>query len=101
MKRAKPTTSNRQKTIASKRFFVLVFLLVCQSVILKATVWHVKPAATGNASGDSWANSSGSLQAMMDGATAGDTIWVAAGVYTNLPKARMAAQLAIETKVSI
>jgi hypothetical protein len=60
---------------------ILIFLFLSQSFLTMAKVWHVKPIASGNASGSTWANASSSLQDMIDFASAGDSIWVAAGVY--------------------
>ncbi len=69
----------KRKSVLSKT--ILLFLFLSQSFLTMATVWHVKPIASGDASGSTWANASSSLQAMMDAAAAGDTIWVATGTY--------------------
>lgn len=42
---------------------------------------YVKPVASGNGSGTSWANASSNLQAMINASLNGDVIWVAAGTY--------------------
>ncbi len=42
---------------------------------------YVKPLATGNGSGSSWANASADLQAMMDLSEPMDQVWVARGTY--------------------
>jgi hypothetical protein len=44
-------------------------------------IHFVIPGGAGNQSGNSWANASSSLQNMMDIATTGQQIWVAAGTY--------------------
>jgi len=44
-------------------------------------VRYVKPAASGNGSGLSWADASDNLQAMIDSSSAGGEVWVAAGTY--------------------
>lgn len=41
----------------------------------------VKPVASGTADGSSWANASGNLKAVIDGAAPNTQIWVAAGTY--------------------
>jgi hypothetical protein len=46
-----------------------------------ATVHYVKTTNSGLANGNSWANASNDLQATINGANAGDSIWVAAGTY--------------------
>jgi len=47
---------------------------ICQAIR------YVKPTATGTGDGTSWANASGDLQEMLDGACA-EQVWVAAGTY--------------------
>jgi predicted outer membrane repeat protein len=69
----------KRKSVFNKT--ILLFLFLSQSFLTMATVWHVKPIASGDGLGSSWANASDSLQVMMDDASAGDTIWVAAGTY--------------------
>lgn len=72
------------KNVKAKSVFIktiLIFLFLSQSFLAVATVWHVKPIASGDETGSSWENASDSLQVMMDDASAGDTIWVAAGTY--------------------
>lgn len=66
-------------------FYTLLFLLVFQ-VQSYATLYYVKPTATGAGDGTSWANASANLQSIIDGASTGDQIWVAAGSYTPLAR---------------
>jgi len=56
-------------------------LFVLLSFKANATVFFVKPTATGTGDGSSWTNASGNLQVMIDAASANDEIWVAAGTY--------------------
>jgi hypothetical protein len=69
----------KAKYVLSKT--ILIFLFLSQSFLAMATVRYVKPIASGDETGSSWENASDSLQVMMDDASAGDTIWVAAGTY--------------------
>jgi hypothetical protein len=45
-----------------------------------ATVYHVKPSATGSGDGSNWDNAT-SLQGALGSASAGDEIWVSTGTY--------------------
>ncbi|AQG78464.1 right-handed parallel beta-helix repeat-containing protein [Spirosoma montaniterrae] len=45
------------------------------------TIRYVKPVATGTGTGDSWANASSDLQAMITASAANQQVWVAAGTY--------------------
>ena len=45
------------------------------------TIRYVKPTAAGTGSGNSWANASADLQAMINASAAGDQVWVMNGVY--------------------
>lgn len=45
------------------------------------TTRYVKPVAAGTGSGNSWANASADLQAMINASAANDQVWVAAGTY--------------------
>lgn len=64
--------------------FVFLHVLVAVSFASNAITRYVKPAATGSGNGSSWANASADLQAMINASSAGDQVWVAAGMY--LPK---------------
>jgi hypothetical protein len=45
------------------------------------TIHHVDASATGLANGSTWTNAHTDLQTAIAGATAGDEIWVADGMY--------------------
>lgn len=57
----------------------LLLLIVTSASVFGQSTFYVKAGATG--SGESWANASADLQAMINNAQAGDAIWVAAGTY--------------------
>ncbi|MCP9767172.1 hypothetical protein EGI22_04570 [Lacihabitans sp. LS3-19] len=59
--------------------FILFLYFISLPISSFATVHYVLPGATGN--GTSWVAASGSLQAMINLAAIGDTIWVKAGTY--------------------
>ncbi|MDR2036977.1 MAG: right-handed parallel beta-helix repeat-containing protein [Bacteroidales bacterium] len=62
-------------------FYALVFFLSFINITtVSSTVRYVKAGATGN--GSSWTNASGDLQAMINGSTDGDQIWITSGTYT-------------------
>lgn len=61
-----------------KKVIVLIFCLLSVQMNAK-TVYYVKSGATG--SGSSWSDASGSIQDMIDRASVGDEVWVAAGTY--------------------
>lgn len=58
-----------------------IFLLSCIMLAVSATTRYVTETPAGLANGSSWANASGSLQAMIDSSQYGDTVWVKAGTY--------------------
>lgn len=59
---------------------LLISLLLAAAWGMQAkTIYYVKQGATGT--GTSWTNASGNIQAMINGATFGDEIWVAQGTY--------------------
>lgn len=55
-------------------------LLVCLCIPAFAEK-YVKTAASGSGDGSSWANASSDLQAMINAAAVGESVWVAAGTY--------------------
>jgi predicted outer membrane repeat protein len=60
---------------------IALVIICCNTTTLFATIRYVKPAATGTATGNSWANASADLQLMINSSVAGDEVWVAAGTY--------------------
>lgn len=58
-----------------------ILLLSFTILLLSATTRYVTETSAGLADGSSWANASGSLQAMIDSSQYGDTVWVKAGTY--------------------
>ncbi len=62
----------------------LLFSLILMSLAALpalAQTRYVKPTAAGTGDGSSWANASADLQAMIDAASSGSQVWVAAGTY--------------------
>ncbi|QQS29974.1 MAG: hypothetical protein IPM47_03205 [Sphingobacteriales bacterium] len=59
----------------------LAVILCTTFVDAAAAIRYVKPTATGTGTGNSWANASGDLQAMIDASAVGDEVWVATGTY--------------------
>jgi gliding motility-associated-like protein len=66
-------------SMTNKLKLIVFFMLIAMQV--SAATYYVKPTASGSGTGISWANASADLQAIINGATAGDEIWVAAGTY--------------------
>ncbi len=62
-------------------FISVAISLLSFTMQADAAIYYVKPAASGSGNGTSWENASGDLQAIINLASAGDEIWVAAGVY--------------------
>lgn len=62
-----------------KKILFFSVLLSTMLNIQAKTIYYVKQGATGT--GTSWTNASGNIQAMINGATSGDEIWVAQGTY--------------------
>jgi len=63
------------------RKYSIVFFILLAGGVVRAGTWYVKPAPSGTGSGNSWANASASLAAIITGAASGDQVWVAAGTY--------------------
>jgi hypothetical protein len=57
------------------------WLLFCTLALHAQTKRYVMPAASGSGNGSSWANASADLQLMIDISAAGDSIFVASGIY--------------------
>lgn len=72
-------------TLVNGDLISCTMLLGCNSLVSNSikiyTIRYVKPTASGTGDGSSWANASASPQLMINAATAGDEIWVAAGTY--------------------
>ena len=66
--------------IKKRNLLVILFSLIAVS-FLSAKSYYVKPVSSGQGSGISWAHASNNLQDMINNASAGDTICVAAGTY--------------------
>ncbi len=60
---------------------VLFCFYAFSTQIASAGILHVRPDATGDASGSDWENASTSISAALEVASYGDEIWVAAGTY--------------------
>ncbi len=66
--------------ISKKLFKAVVFLLLlCSFQHVFSERYYVIPSGSG--AGNSWSNAMGDLQAAIDGATAGDEVWVKTGTY--------------------
>ncbi|MDR1201240.1 MAG: hypothetical protein LBL58_06370, partial [Tannerellaceae bacterium] len=64
----------------SLNFCMLVaFVAFSHVAIVFSTVRYVRVGATGN--GSSWTGASGDLQAVINGSSEGDEVWIAAGTY--------------------
>ncbi|GAA4469430.1 hypothetical protein GCM10023189_56440 [Nibrella saemangeumensis] len=61
-------------------FYLSFWLMLCSvGVSVAQTTRYVRAGGTGD--GSSWSQASGDLQAMINASSAGDQVWVAAGVY--------------------
>lgn len=65
--------------------FTLCFALFSYQAMAQ-TKRYVKPVATGEGDGSSWANASGNLQDMINASALNDEVWVAAGTYVPTEK---------------
>lgn len=63
----------------ARKYIVLITLLLIGGTA-NAADWYVTTTGTGD--GSSWANATNSIQAMLDGASSNDTVWVGAGTYS-------------------
>lgn len=63
-----------------KKISTAVFGL-CSLLAAAQTVWHVRPAASGAATGLTWADAFGDLHQALAAAQPGDAVWVAEGEY--------------------
>ncbi|MEI7979361.1 MAG: PKD-like domain-containing protein, partial [Bacteroidota bacterium] len=72
--------TNLQK---SKSFMRVASILLLFFTVLfaDATTYYIKSTSTGSGDGSSWANASQDLQGIINAASSGDEIWVAAGTY--------------------
>lgn len=66
-----------------------------------AEIRYVKPVSSGNGSGTSWNNASADLQSIINAASAGDQIWVAAGTYKPTPFFDRNAAFSLKNEVAI
>ena len=64
-------------------------------------ILYVDRSATGSNQGTSWANAFTNLQSALDGASAGDQIWVAQGVYTPTNTIGRTATFSLKAGVSL
>lgn len=64
-----------------KSCYVILLLLLCNSLTSYATTLYVDSSATGMNDGSSWGNAYLQLQDAIDAAQINDTIWVAQGTY--------------------
>jgi len=66
-----------------------------------ATIVYVDASASGSDDGTSWTNAFANLQEALGVATAGDQVWVAAGVYKTTPTSNRSIAFALESGVEI
>ncbi len=64
-----------------KQKILLVSIALLLASAGQAKIWYVKEGGAGAKNGNSWADASDLLQAIINGAVANDTIYVAAGTY--------------------
>lgn len=64
-----------------KQFLLPLCLLACLALTAQNRRLHVLPGASGNGDGSSWQNAFTNLQSALAEAQAGDSVWVAEGVY--------------------
>lgn len=83
----------------STHFLVYLFLII--SCTAKATVRYVKTTAGGTGSGNSWANASSNLQAMINASSPGDQVWVASGTYKPTTTTDMSISFSMKDGVGI
>lgn len=77
---AKSTNSPSFVCLRTTAFGLLFLFLTGFSSGVFASIFYVKKSGIGAGTG-SWANASNDLQAMIDAASPGDEVWVAAGTY--------------------
>jgi parallel beta-helix repeat protein len=78
---AKSTSSLFFAALRALTALMVLSFITSFSFNVFAETFYVKPSGTGTGTG-SWANASGSIQAMINAASAGEQVWVAAGSYT-------------------
>ena len=64
-----------------KNIQILLLLLLTAPLLPAQNTWYVNRSATGNATGQSWADAFPDLKMALTQAQAGDAIWVAQGTY--------------------
>jgi hypothetical protein len=64
-----------------KRIWLILWSCVWFSVLSAQQVWYVTPAGGGAQDGSSWGDAFSFIQDALDQAQAGDSVWVAAGIY--------------------
>ncbi|MBN8681845.1 MAG: T9SS type A sorting domain-containing protein [Chitinophagales bacterium] len=64
-----------------QHYTCLVFILIFTPTVLFSKVWYVNGSALGSATGADWPNAFPFLQQALSAAQAGDSVWVAQGVY--------------------
>jgi hypothetical protein len=77
-----------QRVSASLLFFLLLTIFSAGAFalpVVPGTIFYVTEFGSGAKSGYSWEDASPYLQAMIDGSTSGDEIWVAGGSYPVSP----------------
>lgn len=83
------------------RVVLASFFFVLSAQLLEAKVWYVKPTGNNANSGLSWNLALEGVQAAINLAAAGDTVWVAQGTYKPTSTADRSISFVIKSGIAI